>query len=254
MNKQMTPPITDLAEWAADINKREQTLAADIAGDAAELPGLEAAAGADAAELDAARTAYGMLLAKPDDAAPESAAFARSRIQAIVYRMAEAAPALAAGRLRREGLEPRRESIAAERMQLSQALIVAAERADVARLLELGFEVEAIAQRQLQRRADRVNANLPFVGFPAGAFCPIIAVGEKRSIFRDDFLPAVAAAYPDLLPQDQAEEIVGRACSALAAGVLWFAGSPSWHASPMNTTFGPHILRSLVRRDTTHGC
>jgi hypothetical protein len=226
-------PFAEFAEQDAEHERERAAIDADTAEDRRE----EAAENAAIIEFESGRDAYPKLVNDPD-ATPEDIAAARKRFQTARDAKNQTAAARAAGQLKRGDLKARREALDQAKRALDVEKAQAGYLVDIAAYAEAFYQAAQCEQRVYQRlRSAPPDAGLVPVTCPVGIFRPMDSPdGRKISIFRDDFLKALALAYPEVLPKaipdkDLVAQLLAEveAWRAKGSKTLSFAGRPLWH-------------------------
>ena len=256
-----TEPINEFDQRAAELAQQRKDHAA-IRQERARLKNkLEQAA----TEEQRARDRHSLILGNVDadvDISDADREDSRRSVRAARSAKAKAAEELAAHEETHGGdLAAREKQLRLEEEYLEQERIQADHREDVKALVQHGCGLADVQARILQRcleaqrkwpnaetlpdgRTLKKGAALPDVTLPAGFFEAPDATGHagenviQRLIWPDHVLRAVAEAYPDLLPPDQAKAILDRIASDKARG------APRWYPRPC-TAWDIHPSRRL---------
>jgi hypothetical protein len=245
--KERTTNETD--QRAAELVKQRE----ELERDAADRERLKGAAQAATAARERTQAELRRLLTDVDaatDASDDDIARAKGSYRAARDGEGKATAELEA-HVAQHNLAARATALALEENFLEQERFAADHQADAALLVTAGAQVATVQARMLTRlreaarrwptdealsngRTLRKRAALPDLSFPAGIFDlgeDVPHVGENaivKVIWLDHILRAIGEHYPDLLPRDQADTILGRIASTKERG------APRWWPMPHN--------------------
>jgi hypothetical protein len=233
LKKQPTEQTSGLDAREAELAQQHQALA----DDAAERRRLDAAKVQAAAAYQQARDLHSRMLSDPDtniDALTDSdRAEAAKSHKATRDAVAKAAAELTAHEAATGDLEARARELSVQARALEQERVQIAHKAVVARKLRAALALEAIEQEESRLVRDAYarwpdGLGLAPCDFPAGVFVAVETnLGDRKSIFRDDVLKAIAVTYPEVLqevlPAAEAGAIIAGIERDRTRGVIHFA-------------------------------
>jgi hypothetical protein len=261
-------PTSGLDAREAELAQQHQALAED----AAERRRLDGAKVQAAAAYQQARDLHSRILSDPDanlDVSDTDRTEAALAHKATRDAVAKASAAFTAHEAAIGDLDARARELSARARVLEQERVEAAHKAIVKRKVRAALELEAIELEEHQLVRDAYSRwpdglGLAPCDFPDGVFVAVETnLGDRKSIFRDDVLKAIAATYPEVLqevlPAGEASAIIAGIERDRTRGVIHFAQrtlawtmAGGWHTGGIAPEEMQNYFRGAIRRQQ-HG-